>query len=186
VVLTVGFAIMANGQNQKTFPSDAEINLVLTQTERAIEQYKPLIEIEAAQLGEGGVDTIARDRQVVSGLEMAIKAFKGKPQGFNGSLGFTFFEWLDDAARNAALCAAGSSNQAMSALLTGNKDGTEALLHLAQSCAAVSTLIYTVSENAGSLYQRYVDAEQEFAEQTAEVALKCVDALKKKDIPPKK
>jgi hypothetical protein len=117
---------------------------------------------------------------------MAIKAFKGKPQGFNGPLGFTFFEWLDDADRNAALCAGGSSNQAMSEMIAGDKDKTESLLHLAQSCADVSTLIYTVSENAGSLYQRYVEAEQELAEQAAEVAQKCTDILRKNSVPPRK
>ncbi len=186
VILTVGFALVANAQNEKTFPTDAEINLVLTQTERAMQQYKPLIDMEAVHLGQDGADTIAHDRQVVGGLEMAVKAFKGKPQGFNGPLGFAFFEWLDDASRNAALCAGGSSNQAMSEMMAANKDGTESLLHLARSCADVSVLIYTVSENAGSLYRRYVDAEQELAEQAAEVAQKCTDILKKNSVPPKK
>ena len=186
VVLTVGFAVAANAQTEKTFPTDAEINLVLTQTERAIQQYKPLIDMEAVHLGQNGVDTIAHDRQVVSGLEMAIKAFKAKPQGFNGPLGFAFFEWLDDASRNAALCAGGSSNQAMSAMMAANKDQAESLLHLAQSCADMSTLIYTVSENAGSLYQRYVEAEEQLAVHGAEVAARCTDILKKNSIPPKK
>jgi hypothetical protein len=134
------------------------------------------------------VHAIANDRQVVSGLEMAIKAFKGKPQGFNGPLGFSFFEWLDDAARNAALCAGGSSSQALSELMAGNagnKDKAESLLHLAKSCPDVSTLIYTVSENAGALYQRYVDAEQELAERATEVAQECTDALKKGALPKK-
>ena len=155
VVLTP-FAAVANAQTEKTFPTDDEINLVLTQTERAIQQYKPLIDLEAAQPGKNGADAIAHDRQVVSGLEMAIKAFKAKPQGFNGPLGFAFFEWLDDASRNASLCAGGSVNEAMSEMIAGNKDNAESLLHLAHSCADASTLIYTVSENAGSLYQRYV------------------------------
>jgi hypothetical protein len=186
IVLSVGFVIMASAQTEKTFPTDTEVNLVLTQAERAIQQYKPLIDQEAAQMGKSGGDTIARDRQVVSGLEMAIKAFKDKPQGFNGPLGFAFFEWLDDASRNAALCAGGASNQAMAQMLAGNKDKADFLLHLGQGCADVSTLIYTVSENAGSLYQRYVDAEQELAEQAADVAQKCTDILKKSGTSPKK
>lgn len=186
VVLTVGFALVANAQTEKTFPTDAEISLVLTQTERAIQQYKPLIDLEAVQMGKSGADTIAHDRQVVSGLEMAIKAFRGKPQGLNGPLGFTFFEWLDDADRNAALCAGGSSSQAMSEMMAGNKDTAQSLLHLAQSCGDMSALIYTVSENAGALYQRYVEAEQELAEQAAEVAQKCTDILKNNGVPPRK
>jgi len=75
VVLTVGFAVVASAQTaEKTFPTVAEINLVLTQTERAIEQYKPLIDMEAVHVGKSGADTIAHDREVVSALEMAIKA----------------------------------------------------------------------------------------------------------------
>ena len=80
VVLT-GFAAVANAQTEKPFPTDDEINLVLTQSERAIQQYKPLIDLEAARTGTNDVDMIAHDRQVVTGLEMAIKAFKTKPQG---------------------------------------------------------------------------------------------------------
>jgi hypothetical protein len=186
LVLSVGFAVLAKAQTEKTFPTDTEINLVLTQTERAIQQYKPLIDQEEVQLGQSGADTIAHDRQVVNGLEMAVKVFKGKPQGFNGPLGFAFFEWLDDATRNAALCAGGSADQAMTQLLAGNTDRADFLLHLGHACADVSTLIYTISENAGSLYQRYVEAEQELAEQAADVAQKCTDILKKNGGPPKK
>jgi hypothetical protein len=62
-VLTVGFALVANAQTGKTFPTDAEISLILTQTERAIQQYKPLIDLEAVQMGKSGVDAIAHDRQ---------------------------------------------------------------------------------------------------------------------------
>jgi hypothetical protein len=38
VLMVIGFAVVANAQTEKTFPTDAEINLVLTQTERAIQQ----------------------------------------------------------------------------------------------------------------------------------------------------
>lgn len=42
VVLAVGLAVVASAQtSEKTFPTVTEINLVLTQTERAIEQYAP-------------------------------------------------------------------------------------------------------------------------------------------------
>lgn len=169
VVLT-GFAAVANAQTEKTFPTDAEINLVLTQTDRAIQPYKPLIDQEETAMGASGTDAIAHDRQVVSGLEMAVKAFEGKPRGFNGPLGFAFFEWLDDASRNAALCGSGTATQAMSQIMAGSTDKASSLIHLAHACMDVSTLIYTVSENAGSLYQRYVTAEQDLATQAAEVA----------------
>jgi hypothetical protein len=44
VLLTMGFVALANAQANKPFPTDDEINLLLTQTERAIQQYKPLID----------------------------------------------------------------------------------------------------------------------------------------------
>lgn len=186
LVVLAGLASAANAQTEKTFPTDGEIGLVLTQAERAIQQYKPLIDLEATWLGKSGVDTIAHDREVVNGLEMAVKAFRGQPQGFNGPLGFAFFEWLDDASRNAALCTGGSVNQAMSEMIVGNKDNAETLLQLAHNCADASVLIYTVSENAGSLYQRYVTAEQDLATEATAVAQKCTDILKRNSTAPKK
>ena len=185
-LLTISYAIVANAQTEKAFPTDDEINLVLTQAERAIQQYKPLIEQQELQMGKSATDAGANDRQVVSALETAVKALRRKPQGFNGPLGFNVFEWLDDADRNALLCGSGASTQATLQMMAGNKDKATSLLHLAQSCSDVSALIYTVSENAGSLYQRYVEAEQQLAVQAAEVAEKCTEILKKSGVPPKK
>ena len=37
VLLTISLVVVANAQNEKTFPTDDEINLVLTQTERAVQ-----------------------------------------------------------------------------------------------------------------------------------------------------
>lgn len=186
VLLAIGFAVAANAQTDKAFPTDDEIQLVLTQTERALQQYKPLIDQEELQMGKSYTDAVDNDRQVVSSLEMAVKAFKGKPQGFNGPLGFAFFEWLDDAGRNALLCGSGASSQAALQMMAGNKDKAESLLHLAQTCSDASTLIYTVSENAGSLYQRYVEGEQQLAVHGAEAAEKCMTILKNNCAPPKK
>jgi hypothetical protein len=186
LILTFSFAVVANPQTEKTFPTDDEINLVLSQTERAIQQYKPLIDQEEPQMGKSATDAVARDRQVANALEMAVKALKGKPQAFNGPVGFMFFEWLDDAGRNAVLCGSGAANLAALQMMAGSKDMAASLLHLAQNCMNASTLIYTVSENAGSLYQRYVEAEQQLAVHGAEVAEKCADILKKSGIPPKK
>jgi hypothetical protein len=185
IVLIVSFAVAVNAQTEKTFPTDDEINLVLTQTERAIQQYKLVIDQEEIQTGKSATDAVAKDRQVVNGLETAVKAFKRKPQGFNGPLGFAFFQWLDDASRNALLCGSGVSAQAALQMMAGNTGKANSLLHLAQSCNDVATLIYTVSENAGSLYLRYVEAEEQLATQGAEVAKRCVEILKKNGAQPK-
>src|ERR1700730_14623102 len=88
VLLAVGFVSVANAQTDKPFPTDDEINLVLTQTERAMQQYKPLIDQEEIQMGKSYADAVAHDREVVNGLETAVKTFKSKPQAFNGPLVF--------------------------------------------------------------------------------------------------
>jgi hypothetical protein len=62
----------------------------------------------------------------------------------------------------------------------GDLTAATELLHLSQSCTDVSTLIYTVSENAGALCERYVRAEQSLAQEASEVAEKCIAALKAK------
>jgi hypothetical protein len=186
VLFAIGSAIVSSAQTAKTFPTDDEINLVLTQTDRAIQRYKLLIDDAEGQLGKSSAAAIANDRQVVKLVEMAVKSFKAKPQGFNGPLGFAFFQWLDDADRNAVLCGNGASMQATLQMIAGNKDKADSLIHLAQGCVDASTLIYTVSENAGSLYQRYVEAEQQLAVQSGDAVKQCVDILKRNGALPKK
>jgi hypothetical protein len=185
VLLTIGLAVSANAQTEKTFPNNDEITLVLTQTERALQQYKPMIDQQETLLGKSEADAVAKDRQVVTGLEEAVKAFKHNPQGFNGPLGFALFEWLDDASRNAALCGNGASMQAVLAIMKGKPEKADSLLRLAQSCMDMSTLIYTISENAGALYLRYAEAEEQLAAKGADVADKCMAILKKNGYQPK-
>lgn len=181
-------SVNANTQSHDkdvNFPTDDEIRLLVTQADRAVAQYKPLLDQEQQMLGKEGADAVAKDREVVSGLELAIKGFGKNPQAFNGPLGFAFFEWLDDASRNAALCSTNAVNKAFQNVLEGDKEDATAELHLSQSCSDVSTLLYTVSENAGALYARYVKSEEKLAEEGALVAQKCTDILKQKGASPK-
>lgn len=145
---------------EASFPTDEEIKLVLTQADRAVKEYKPLLDIEEKMYGKKGEDAVAKDLQVVEGIEIAIKAFEKNPQAFNGPLGFTFFEWLDDADRNALLCASGAATEATVSILAGDKGKAEMEINLSQNCTAAATLFYTVSENAGALYTRFVQNEQ--------------------------
>jgi cell division protein FtsL len=82
---------VVNAQADKPLPTNDEINLLLTQADRAIQQYEPLIDQEETQMGKTYVQAVANDRHVVDALETAVKAFKSKPQAFNGPLGFVFF-----------------------------------------------------------------------------------------------
>ena len=168
------------------FPTDDEINLLLTQTERAVGQYKPLLDQEKSLFGEKGIEAVAKDWEVVHGLETAIKGFRKNPQAFNSKLGFAFFEWIDDADRNTLLCASGASTEAVTLMLDGKTDKALSLAQLSKSCMDMSSLIYTVGENAGALYARYVASVEALAKQGSEVAQKCADILKKNGIKPNK
>jgi len=171
---------------ETNFPTNDEINLLLTQTERAVGQYKPLLDQEKSLFGEKGKEAVAKDWEVVHGLEMAIKGFRKNPQGFNSNLGFAFFEWIDDADRNTLLCASGASTEAVTLMLDGNTAKARSLAQLSQSCMDMSSLLYTVGENAGALYARYVAGVEALAKQGSEVAQTCTDILKKSGIKPNK
>lgn len=177
---------IGQSKNDVNFASDDEIRLVLTQAERAIDQYKPLLDQEQQVLGKEGDEAVAKDREVVQGIELAIKGFGKNPQAFNGPLGFSFFEWLDDASRNAVLCSTNASTKAFQSILGGNKDKALSELHLSQSCSDASTLLYTVSENAGALYTKYVESEQKLAAEGARVAQRCAEILKQNGLLQKK
>jgi hypothetical protein len=115
-----GLCVASQAQDREAgFPTDEEIKLVLTQADRAIQEYKPLLDEEEQMYGKRGEDAVAKDREVVRGIEMAIKGFGKNPQAFNGPLGFSFFEWLDDADRNALLCASGAATEVTVNMLAG-------------------------------------------------------------------
>ena len=181
LAVVISFGPVIHAQKETPFPTDDEIQLLLTQADRAMQQYKPLIDEEERQLGTKGADAVAKDREVVGNMELALKTFKKKPQGFNSPLGFAFFEWLDDISRNALLCSQTAMSQATTSMMDGNLHDAPRYMHLSQACMDASTLIYTVSENAGALYERYAKAEAELATKGADVAQKCTDALKKMD-----
>ena len=188
LLMLTAFSIPANSQDKNkdvNFPTDDEIRLVLTQADRAIGQYKLLLDQEQKMLGKEGAEAVANDRGVVASLELAIKGFGKNPQAFNGPLGFAFFEWLDDASRNAVLCSSNAMNKAFNSVLAGDKDEAMSDLNLSQSCVEISTLIYTVSENAGALYTRWVEGAAKVAEEGAQIAAKCGEILKQKGVVPK-
>ena len=184
VLLAVGMAVAAYAQTDKSFPSEYEINLMLTQAEQAIQQYKPLIDQQESQVGKSAQDAATNDRQVAASLQAAVNALKSNPQEFNGPLGFAFFQWLDDASRNAALCASSAFMQAESQIKKGNTTRANSLHHLAERCLDVSALLHTISENAGYLYIRYADSEKQIAIENAKMLEVCTDMLKKYDTSP--
>src|ERR1700677_3368920 len=117
-----------SAQEKATFPTDDEIRLLVTQADRAMKQYRPLIDMEEDQLGTNGAEAVAKDRQVVQAIAGAIDILKEKPQGFNSPAGFVLFEWLDDATRNALLCSQTAVSDASMLAIAGKLAGTEPLM----------------------------------------------------------
>jgi hypothetical protein len=183
LLFSLAFTSLTSAQKVETkepnFPTDEEILLVLTQAERAVGQYKPLLDMEEKLLGKEGAEAVAKDREVVHGIEVAIVSFRKKPQVFNSYLGFSFFEWLDDASRNALVAATNASNAVTMGLLSGNKEAATSSAELVKDFINASTALYTVSENAGALYTRYVQGEQSLAEEGMKIATECTNILKK-------
>jgi hypothetical protein len=181
VLTAVGLAVVAQAQPGKLIPEETEITLMITRTEQAIQQYKPLLDQEETQLG---ADAVANDRKIEASLEVAVENLKSDPLEFNGPLGFAFFQGLEDASRNAALCASSAFMQAESQIKKGNTTRASSLHHLAERCLDVSALLHTISENAGYLYIRYADSEKQIAIQNAKMLEECTDMLKKYDTSP--
>src|SRR5579863_2778943 len=92
--------------NDKPFPSNDEIRLLLTQADRAMEQYKAAVDLEEIQFGKSSAEAegVAKDREVSAGYEIMSKGMKAKPQAFNSRFGFEIVTLLDDASRNSLLC----------------------------------------------------------------------------------
>jgi len=181
VLTAVGLAVVAQAQPGKLIPGEAEITPMITRTEHAIQQYKPLLDQEEIQLG---ADAVANDRKIEASLEVAVGVIKSDPLEFNGPAGFALFQWLEDASRNAALCASSAFMQAESQIKKGNATRASSLHHLAERCLDVSALLHTISENAGYLYIRYADSEKQIAIQNAKMLEECTDMLKKYDTSP--
>jgi hypothetical protein len=164
--------------SDKPFPSNDEIKLLLTQADRAMEQYKAAINLEEAQFekSSGQADAVAKDREVAANYEIMSKGMETKPQLFNSRFGFEIVTLLDDAVRNSLLC---STQAAMGIPRASGVSEAQSFLHLAQTCSDASTLLYTVSENAAALYEKYLAAAEVLENKTADVATKCTDILKK-------
>lgn len=76
-----------------------------------------------------------------------------------GPAGFALFDWIDDTSWNALLCSSNALSQAAVLMMSGEPTKATELVHYGQSSMDAAHLIYTVSENAGALYDRYRRSE---------------------------
>lgn len=168
-------------KSHKTFPTKEEIELVVSQAERAFEQYKQSVEFEAdlpaAQKDKSALD---KDKQIVELSGELIDGLRKKPDVFYGLGGLLLLTTLDDASRNAALCGTSGMSDIGSELLKPKPDTSLGyrILAITQKCNDVSAHLYTVSESVNALLVASVEAQQELNEQTTAVLTRCGAALK--------
>src|SRR5579884_3288439 len=102
-LLLVATASLAQTQ-QKSYelPTQDRLQLLLTQSDRAITQYEQAIKLESqggAQLEQSAKadeDSLRKTREILEPL-------KKSPDAFNSPVGFLIVTGLDDASRNMAL-----------------------------------------------------------------------------------
>ena len=89
-------------QSQEQFPTGEQIKLLLTQAERAFDQYESAIKLEH-QLSGGDLPSdlqsmISKDREVLKMGRAVIGDIQKNPKSFNSPLGFLLIGQLDDAS----------------------------------------------------------------------------------------
>src|ERR1022692_2976042 len=185
--LTLVFALLllssefASPQEQKeehTFPPKDQIDLLLTQSDRAFEVYEQSLKQEA-QMGDDWAKAVANDRVVLSNARDLIARLKKSPEGFNGPAGFLLVGGLDDASRNMSLCMGQAGMQSGTHAMSGDFTEGQRDLRLSQSCMDASTLLQTVSETAVNMYAEYLLAEHEMMNKAMSSLQRCTDILKK-------
>jgi hypothetical protein len=172
-----------SGQDQAAsvaFPSKDQINLVVSQADRAFDSYASAVQQESELSGDTQQiqQMVSKDAQVLELGRKVIGALKENPELFNGPMGFLLVGGLDDASRNMAICQGQAGMQAITALQTGDAVTSALRLQLGQNCIDTSTLLYTISETAFSMYTNYLTAYTELTGSLFEELNKCTGILK--------
>jgi hypothetical protein len=109
-----------------------------------------------------------------------LDALKKKPEAFNGLGGLLLLTTLDDASRNAALCASTGTLDITHEILSKVKNTNSAyrILAVAQKCIDVSLHLYTVSESVNALLVRTMEAQENLGQKAVETLDKCTAALR--------
>ena len=179
-VLTLGFAVVTSAQTDKAFPTDEEIGLLLTQADRTIQQYSPLVNEQEVQMGKSAAIDIAKERQVRKRIRNGYRQPENSASKDSmDRLASLFPVAARRGTGNLLQCGSAASAASTGYMIAGDRDKADALLHLSQRCMDLSLLIYTISENAGSLYRRFVDAEDQWAARSTQEARQCENNLEK-------
>lgn len=180
VALLSSIPIFAQQKSDVEFPTTEEINLVVSQAERAFEQYKNSVAMEQTlESSKRDPASLKKDQEVFDLSHKLIVGLKQHPDGFHGLGGFLLLSSLDDASRNAALCSSAGAAEIAKGLIDhfDVKDGYR-IMTVIQNCSDVSLHLYTVSESVHALMVRELEAQQELSNQAMETITRCTDLMK--------
>lgn len=159
-----------------TYPTDSQIQLLITQAERAFANYDSAVQLEAAEFGAAA--GAALDHQVTESATDLLAKLKKEPQSFNSPFGFLLVVNLDDASRNMAVCMSQGATSAMGLALDNRATDARQKMAASRTCLDSSQLLYTVSESATRLYEDYLLADARMQKQAFEALQKCSNAMK--------
>jgi len=183
LLLSTEFASPQDKKEEHTFPTKDQIELLLTQSERAFDTYEETVAQEAAAGGNLATSALKDTELLVSSREL-LGRLKKSPELFNSPGGFILVGNLDDASRNMSVCMGQAGLASGTEATAGNYRGSEQYLRLLKDCLDASTLLYTVSETAFNMYAEYLFAEHDMMNKATEGLQECADILKKN--PPQK
>jgi hypothetical protein len=178
LLLCTGVANPQQQKEERTFPTKDQIQLLLTQSERAFDTYEQVMKQET-QAGGNIAKAVPKDREVLTAARDLLARLKKSPDGFNGPAGFLLVGNLDDGTRNTSVCMGQAGMESGSQAVAGDLSEGQRYLRLAQACLDASMLLYTVSETAFNMYSEFLLAQDEMTKRAMSGLEKCVNVLKK-------
>ena len=177
LLLSTGVANSQQQKEERTFPAKDQVQLLLTQSERAFDAYEQVLKLET-QVGGDLARTVTKDRGSLTAARALLARLKERPEGFNGPVGFLLVGNLDDGTRDMSVCMGQAGVQSGIQALAGNASEGQRYVGLAQACGDASTLLYTVSETAFNMYSQFLLAQDEMTTKAASSLERCVNILK--------
>jgi hypothetical protein len=158
-LLALGICVLFNGLGNAQAIKPEEIGALVSDTERAVAVYEPLI----ATLSQDPQFSpyINSDRATLETLKKNIAKLKDHPERYEASVAFALDTALNDAARNTALCSGQALAFSTKAERTGQKERSKTYYQLSMTCLNASSMVYTVSEKSGDLTLREIQVTED-------------------------
>lgn len=173
----VSAGAMCQSKESVEFPSTAEIKLLLDQADRAFTIYESHLGLEEGILPKKQIE---KDKEVVAGWHEVRRLLNTNSDLFNSHVGFLVIIDLDDASRNSGISSGQASLLALRSIQEkSDLTAAKSAVSVAQVAQDDSALLYTVSESATQLYQRYLVADMYLKRQMSSSLDECGEAIKK-------